>query len=189
MAHAAAPYTVSLDPDQARQLATAGAALLLLDVPEGTLLGIDQQVFAVGPRFKGVKLVPPGVHFLSYQATARDGRVSPAVSTFLVLKGGDVAVRRWSPADEGLQPLADDDEVRSCWALWVPRWSRNEAVVATVHKPPLLSPKRRRWRAMQRACGALTLTRASPPTTWRRTPSGAASPASSTSRCCAGCCR
>jgi hypothetical protein len=38
------PYTVALDPDQARRLATTGAALLLLDVPAGTLLGIDQQV-------------------------------------------------------------------------------------------------------------------------------------------------
>lgn len=40
----AAPYTVSLDPERARQLAATGASLLLLDVPQGTLLGVDQQV-------------------------------------------------------------------------------------------------------------------------------------------------
>ena len=46
VAMAAAPYSVSLDPERARQLAASGAALLLLDVPQGTLLGIDQQVCA-----------------------------------------------------------------------------------------------------------------------------------------------
>ena len=38
------PYTVDLDPDQARELAQSGAALLMLDVPPGTVVGIDQQV-------------------------------------------------------------------------------------------------------------------------------------------------
>jgi A1 cistron-splicing factor AAR2 len=102
---------VSLDPEAARRLAGAGATLLLLDVPHGTLLGLDQQVFTVGPRFKGVKMVPPGVHMLSYQATDLRGGASPAVSTFLALGPREVVVRRWSPADEGLAPLADEEEV------------------------------------------------------------------------------
>lgn len=38
------PYRVALDPEHARQLASTGASLLLLGVPQGTLLGIDQQV-------------------------------------------------------------------------------------------------------------------------------------------------
>lgn len=104
------PYSVSLHPDQARQLAINGAALLLLDVPLGTLLGIDQQVFVVGPRFKGVKMIPPGVHFLSYQATSQEGHVSPAVSTFLSLKQRDVVVRKWNAAEEGLEPLEDEQQ-------------------------------------------------------------------------------
>ncbi|GBF99801.1 hypothetical protein Rsub_12554 [Raphidocelis subcapitata] len=104
------PYSVSLDPDSARRLAGAGATLLLLDVPQATLLGLDQQVFVVGPRFKGVKMVPPGVHMLSYQAADRAGAASPAVSTFLALGPREVVVRRWSPADEGLVPLPDEDE-------------------------------------------------------------------------------
>eukprot|EP00951_Prasinocladus_malaysianus_P044155 scaffold563934_cov50-Prasinocladus_malaysianus.AAC.1 len=32
-----------MDPDQARQLMHAGATLLLLDVPEGTAIGLDHQ--------------------------------------------------------------------------------------------------------------------------------------------------
>lgn len=125
------PYAVRMDPDYARQLATNGATLLLLDVPEGTLVGLDRRVFAVGPRFRGVKMVPPGVHLLSYQAVGRppaDGadtsagggagggvaRAAPAVAAFLSLAPRQVVVRRWDAALEGLAPLADEDEV---WAV------------------------------------------------------------------------
>lgn len=131
MAAGAAPYTVALDPDQARQLAAGGAALLLLGVPPGTLLGLDQQVFVVGPRFQGVKMIPPGVHFLSYQATGAEGRVAPAVSTFLLLPPRGVVVRRWDPALEGLAQLPDEDEVRgtgarssACGCGRLMRWGR-----------------------------------------------------------------
>jgi hypothetical protein len=90
------------------------------------------QVFVVGPRFKGLKMLPPGVHFLSYQAAGRDGRVSPAVSTFLALKPRDVVVRRWDAAQEGLVALADEDEVcrgkggDRCQGLAVLMWSNGQ---------------------------------------------------------------
>lgn len=38
------PYTVRLDADSARELARRGGAILLLDVPEGAAVGVDQQV-------------------------------------------------------------------------------------------------------------------------------------------------
>lgn len=38
------PYSVQLDPESARRLATNGATILLLDVPEATPIGLDQQV-------------------------------------------------------------------------------------------------------------------------------------------------
>lgn len=45
-----APYSVHLDPDVAHELASKGAALLLLDVPPGTHIGIDHQASARPPR-------------------------------------------------------------------------------------------------------------------------------------------
>ena len=39
-----APYKVQVDPEKARELAQSGAIILLLDVPNGTVIGIDQQV-------------------------------------------------------------------------------------------------------------------------------------------------
>ncbi|KAF8071287.1 CHX17 [Scenedesmus sp. PABB004] len=108
----AAPYSVSLDADAARALATHGASILLLDVPLGMPLGIDQQVFLTGPKFRGVKMMPPGVHFLSFQTQGRDGAVAPPVSTLLALAPRQVLVRRWCAAAETFLPLADEDEVR-----------------------------------------------------------------------------
>ena len=38
------PYQVRLDANTARELATKGSTIVLLDVPEGTVIGMDQQV-------------------------------------------------------------------------------------------------------------------------------------------------
>ena len=40
-------YTVRLDQNKAKELARTGASLLLLNVPEGTRIGIDHQVWAL----------------------------------------------------------------------------------------------------------------------------------------------
>lgn len=39
-----APYKLHIDPERATELAQSGAIILLLDVPTGTVVGIDQQV-------------------------------------------------------------------------------------------------------------------------------------------------
>lgn len=61
-------------------------------------------------------MLPPGVHFLSFQArSSRDAAtLSPPVSTFLWLRPQQVLVRRWNAASEGLVEL-EEDEV--CWVL------------------------------------------------------------------------
>lgn len=70
------------------------------------------QAFLTGPKFKGLKMLPPGLHFLSYQARSmRDGglTLSPPVSTFLMLKPQQVVVRRWDPVSEGLVELEEEE--------------------------------------------------------------------------------
>jgi A1 cistron-splicing factor AAR2 len=53
---------MAIDQDQANALYEQGAILLLLDTPANTEFGIDCHVWRVGDRFKGIKLIPPGVH-------------------------------------------------------------------------------------------------------------------------------
>ena len=59
--------SMAMDQDVARQLFAEGAALVLLDVPERTEFGIDYNCWNVGPKFKGVKMIPPGFHFVFYR--------------------------------------------------------------------------------------------------------------------------
>ncbi|KAN0014493.1 hypothetical protein ACTFIU_000811 [Dictyostelium citrinum] len=51
-----------MDNEKARELNEKYATLLILDVPEGSTIGIDNKVWTSGPMFKGVKMIPPGVH-------------------------------------------------------------------------------------------------------------------------------
>lgn len=49
-----------------------GAILAFLDVPEDTEFGIDYNCWRVGHKFKGVKMIPPGIHFVYYRYVAQN---------------------------------------------------------------------------------------------------------------------
>jgi len=55
-----------MDQELAKRLFEEGAVLVLLDVPERTEFGIDYNCWSVGPRFKGIKMIPPGLHLVYY---------------------------------------------------------------------------------------------------------------------------
>ncbi len=133
-----APYTVNLDQHAARHYADKGATILLLDVPEQTHVAFDHQVslvpglyvqlrclslthkhgsfldaclqsFVVGPKFKGVKMLPPGTHMVSYNATSRTGDFAPTTSFFVHLAQSEVYVRKWNTEQELLLDLPADE--------------------------------------------------------------------------------
>eukprot|EP00195_Chlamydomonas_chlamydogama_P010479 CAMPEP_0202899088 /NCGR_PEP_ID=MMETSP1392-20130828/7417_1 /ASSEMBLY_ACC=CAM_ASM_000868 /TAXON_ID=225041 /ORGANISM="Chlamydomonas chlamydogama, Strain SAG 11-48b" /LENGTH=502 /DNA_ID=CAMNT_0049585185 /DNA_START=78 /DNA_END=1586 /DNA_ORIENTATION=+ len=111
----APPYKVDLDNDTATQLAQQGATVLMLGVPPGSGLGIDHQAFTAGPKFKGVKMLPPGTHFVSVRATniaSADaaGGMSPPTGVFLHLAPKEVVVKSWDIATEALLDMPDEDE-------------------------------------------------------------------------------
>lgn len=56
-----------MDPDLAKRLFETGANLVLLDFPVGTEFGIDMNVWNTAERFKGVKMIPPGIHFVHWR--------------------------------------------------------------------------------------------------------------------------
>ena len=77
------------------------------------------QVYVVGPNFKGVKMVPPGAHFVSSNAvssnssatTGAGSDVAPTVSFFVDVALRQVVIRRWDRLEELLLQLDDSDEV------------------------------------------------------------------------------
>lgn len=58
---------MEIDQDIAQVLLTQGATLVLLDVPAGTDVGIDTKSWTTGDNFRGIKMIPPGIHFVHYR--------------------------------------------------------------------------------------------------------------------------
>ncbi|TVU07028.1 hypothetical protein EJB05_47067 [Eragrostis curvula] len=102
-----------MDPEAATELVRKGATLLFLDVPQRTLFGIDTQVFSVGPKFKGIKMVPPGPHFVYYCSPSRhSNEFAPTVGFFVTTQPSEALVRKWDAQEERLIRLPEEEEIR-----------------------------------------------------------------------------
>ncbi|XP_060930939.1 protein AAR2 homolog [Limanda limanda] len=105
--------SMDMDPDVALRRFEEGATLVLLGVPQGTELGIDCKSWQVGPRFRGVKMIPPGLHFLHYSsvnAPSCGSEIGPKKGVFLSLKPREILLANWDPQEEDLDFSASKDE-------------------------------------------------------------------------------
>lgn len=87
--------------------------LLLLDLPQSALCGIDLLSFTTTPRFRGIKNLPPGWHFAFVSSTSslsvRHGawlRVSESGSSL-----PELFVKRWDAGKETFAPEENDAEL------------------------------------------------------------------------------
>lgn len=55
-----------MDQETANKLFDVGAFMLFMDAPPNLEFGIDYNAWTIGPLFKGVKLIPPGLHFIYF---------------------------------------------------------------------------------------------------------------------------
>lgn len=107
-----------MDGETAVELAKLGSTLLFLGVPQYTLIGIDTQMVSVGPAFKGIKMIPPGPHFVYYSSSTRDGNDFSPITGFFVHPGtSQVVVRKWDEQEERLVKLPEEEEERYCQAV------------------------------------------------------------------------
>ena len=51
----------------AQQLFERGAFFVLLDFAPGDEIGIDWVNWTTDEKFKGIKLIPPGIHYIYYR--------------------------------------------------------------------------------------------------------------------------
>lgn len=76
------------------------------------------QNFMAGPKFQGVKMLPPGAHMVSYNAAGqgqlRQQDFGPTTAFFLHLASGQVEVRRWDAQHELLVELEEDEVGPAC---------------------------------------------------------------------------
>ena len=74
-----------------------------------------RQSFVVGPKFCGVKMLPPGPHLVSYNAASSGGaELAPTTSFFVHAPARSVAVRRWDAGAELLAELEEEEVTSPC---------------------------------------------------------------------------
>ncbi|EGC33449.1 hypothetical protein DICPUDRAFT_80783 [Dictyostelium purpureum] len=110
-----------MDQVKAQELNAKYGTLLCLDVPEGSTIGIDNKIWTSGPMFKGVKMIPPGVHMFHCTASNEYGDSIMVSSSFIWVKeiqhndnqvdmeerlkpSGQVFIKRWNAENEDFYP-------------------------------------------------------------------------------------
>lgn len=63
--------TKMMDQETAQRLFREGATFVFLGVPPNTQFGIDLQCWSTEEQFRGVKMIPPGLHYVHYAASGR----------------------------------------------------------------------------------------------------------------------
>ncbi|KAK2170133.1 hypothetical protein LSH36_4g11051 [Paralvinella palmiformis] len=91
-----------MDPQLAKRLFEKGAIFILLDVPVGTEFGIDYNSWEVGPNFKGVKMIPPGIHFVYYSSVSNTHDVAPRTGFFYNFQPSEMIIRKWDKYNEDM---------------------------------------------------------------------------------------
>jgi len=100
-----------MDPEVARRLMQEGATLVLLDMPPGTEVGIDMNSWNIGNKFRGVKMIPPGIHFVYYSSVnLKERMTAPRTGFFYNFGRGELVARRWNPANEDLEDTVSETD-------------------------------------------------------------------------------
>jgi hypothetical protein len=79
-----------VDQSSALEMTRTGGTLLCMGVPAHTQLGIDLVTYTVGPKFLGVKMIPPGVHYIHYASASLSSGSAPRSGFFLHLQPSQV---------------------------------------------------------------------------------------------------
>ncbi|CAH2012783.1 unnamed protein product [Acanthoscelides obtectus] len=103
-----------MDQETARKLYEEGAIFVFLNVPEGTEFGIDMKSWNTGEKFRGVKMIPPGLHYIFYSAVSNTGDTAPRTGFFHNFRKAEVLVKKWDQVNEcvSAETVSDEDIVR-----------------------------------------------------------------------------
>lgn len=94
-----------MDQNTARKLYEEGGIFIFLNVPEGTEFGIDLKSWTTGEKFRGVKMIPVGLHYIFYDSVSNTGDTAPRIGFFHHFKKGEVLVKKW---DRELEKISEE---------------------------------------------------------------------------------
>ena len=104
------PKTDHMDQETARRLVKEGATLIIEDIPVGTEFGIDLNVYNIGEKFLGVKMIAPGLHFIYYSTVSKEGSVGPRTGFFMLFSHKEFVVRKWNKLNEDIEDVYEENE-------------------------------------------------------------------------------
>ena len=106
--------SAEMDPNVAKNLVKEGATFVLLDVPPGTEIGVDMKSWNVGEKFLGIKMIPPGVHYVYYSSVnLAQKTVAPRTGFFHIFSRGEILIRRWRrDHEEVVDSVSKEDKER-----------------------------------------------------------------------------
>ncbi|XP_046436142.1 protein AAR2 homolog [Neodiprion fabricii] len=106
--------SVEMDQELAKRLLVEGATLVLLNVPLGTDFGVDMKSWNTGEKFKGVKMIPPGFHYIHYSAVNEFGDLAPRSGFIHNFKKSEFLAMSWDAEKEDVSTEPPSEEtVRS----------------------------------------------------------------------------
>ncbi|XP_055939138.1 protein AAR2 homolog [Argiope bruennichi] len=101
---------LEMSPEKARKLFDDGGVLIVLNLPIGSVFGIDMKIYQVGEKFLGLKMIPPGLHFIHYSAVSKDGNVAPRKGFFYFFSPQEIVMKKWDNNNEDLNSMAPSGE-------------------------------------------------------------------------------
>lgn len=93
----------NMPQDVAQKLFEEGAILIISGIPLGTEFGIDLTAYKVGSKFRGVKMIPPGPHFIYTSAQGPYGDTAHRVGFIHYFKKQEIVIREWDDDNEELR--------------------------------------------------------------------------------------
>ncbi|GFS07362.1 protein AAR2 homolog [Elysia marginata] len=98
-----------MDQSNAQKLFEQGAMFVLHDFPEKSEFGIDYMSWDTGPNFKGLKMIPAGIHFIYFSSVSSEGQRGPRSGFFYNFTPQEVVVRHWDAQAEDIKPTRLSD--------------------------------------------------------------------------------
>ncbi|XP_077300352.1 protein AAR2 homolog [Arctopsyche grandis] len=106
--------SMDIDPEVARRLLEEGGTLVAAGAPRGTYIGIDLQCWRIDSEFRGIKMIPPGLHFVHYSASdLNTGDDAPRLGFMHNFKQREMLVKIWDKEKEDFShEIADEETVQ-----------------------------------------------------------------------------
>ncbi|RUS85741.1 hypothetical protein EGW08_006535 [Elysia chlorotica] len=98
-----------MDQENAQKLFEQGAMFVLHDFPERSEFGVDYMSWNTGPNFKGLKMIPAGIHFIYYSSVNTEGERGPRSGFFYNFSPQEIVVRHWDVQAEDIKSTPLDE--------------------------------------------------------------------------------